>query len=233
MLDVEFFKEKDKLDNIFENMNESLYEIYMKNFLKTIDIWDLDYGTLFYAIDIFKRYIDIDISMEKNKLSRTCIYIASKFNDVYCLNSDYCCYHYKDIITAEKDILIKLNFDIYKPNTYTYYYHIQNKLNYKNKFTDKLSLCILVYFSTDLNIIKYSELVFAISVIQISYILVEYNTDIYSEIKQLKYNIKEVEECIKYIKNKFGLLRTYIIDNRSFRIKYLFILQFINKWAIL
>jgi len=234
-MDISLIQEKDKLDTYsLINIDEIEYQKCIKIILQISSVHELDECTFFHAVDIVKRYINTDTNIDLNMelISTTSIYIASKFNDHNYLEANFSEFCKKKIIKSELDILNKLNFDIYKPNVYTYYSYIQNKLNYDNTFTNKLSLCILEYFSTDLNIIKFSSCVFAISAIQISYILVEYKKDIHIELKELTYEIKEIENCIEYIKNKFNLIKLFILENEYFRIRYLIILQFINKWAI-
>lgn len=231
-MDITLLQEKDNLDvhNILK-LDEIEYQKYIKDILEIYYDFNLNECTFFHAVDIFKRVINIDIEIDIKLLYKTSIYIASKFNDYNYLEANFSEYDKKKIIKSEIYILTKLNFDIYKPNVYTYYYYIQNKLNYKNTLSDKISLCILEYFSTDLNIIEFSNCVFAISAIQISYTLINYERNIHSELGEIKYQIKEIENCIKYIKNKFDLLRKYTIDNNYFRIKYLIILRYINKWV--
>lgn len=234
-MDIQY---KDNLvlgDNILKKIDEIEYQKYIKIILEITYTRDLDKDTFFHAVDILKRYINIDYDIDIHLLSITSIYIASKFNDCYYLNlkDNFSSFDNKKIINSERDILNKLNFDIYKPNVYTYYCYIQNNLNYKNTPTEKLSLCILEYFSTDLDTMKFPNCIFAISAIQISYTLVEYKRNIHEELKELNYNIKEIETCIEHLKNKFYLLGIYVINNIHFRIKYLIILQFINKWVTL
>jgi hypothetical protein len=227
-MDISLIQEKDNLDTYnLLNIDKIEYQKCIKEILEISHIYNLDECTFFHAVDIVKRYINIDSNMEINIICATCIYIASKFNDHNYLEANFSEFCKKEIIKSELYILNKLNFDIYKPNVYTYYCYIQNKLDYDNTFTNKLSLCIIEYFSTDLNIIKFSSCIFAISAIQISHTLVDYKRDIHNELKEITYDIKEIENCISYIKNKFDLLRFFILENKHFRIKYLIILQFI------
>lgn len=232
-MNISLIQEKDNLDvhNILK-LDEIEYQKYIKEILEVSYIHNLNECTFFHAVDIFKRILNIDTEININLLCNTCIYIASKFNDYEYLEANFSDFCKKKIINSEIYILTKLNFDIYKPNVYTYYCCIQNKLNYKNTLSDKISLCILEYFSTDLNIIEFSNSVFAISAIQISYTLIEYERDIHSELKEITYEIKEIENCVLYIKNKLDLLRLFVLENKNFRIRYLIILRFINKWAM-
>ena len=157
-MDISLIQEKDKLDTYnLINIDEIEYQKCIKIILQISSVHELDECTFFHGVDIVKRYINTETNIDLNMelISTTSIYIASKFNDHNYLEGNFSEFCKKKIIKSELDILNKLNFDIYKPNVYTYYSYIQNKLNYDNTFTNKLSLCILEYFSTDLNIIKF------------------------------------------------------------------------------
>jgi len=83
--------------------------------------------TVHYAVSYMDRYLAKKVSPTLQKLAATCVFIASKFNEIYPFSIEEVLYFTskvdftkKELLDMEADILTVLNFELAKPNIKTF-----------------------------------------------------------------------------------------------------------------
>ena len=83
--------------------------------------------TVHYAVSYMDRYLTKKVSPTLQKLAATCVFIASKFNDIYPVSIEDVLYFTStvyltknELLNMEADILTVLNFELAKPNIKTF-----------------------------------------------------------------------------------------------------------------
>tara|TARA_B100000214_G_scaffold370174_2_gene344403 strand:+ start:4055 stop:4717 length:663 start_codon:yes stop_codon:yes gene_type:complete len=114
---------------IEHSMNDNKRKVLVDWMFEVSTSWSLFDDTIHYAVSYMDRYVSTKGKERTSKLQLlgvTCLWIASKFNEIYPPELDDFAdvtdntYTKKEIILKEADVLMTLNFELAKPTTKTF-----------------------------------------------------------------------------------------------------------------
>lgn len=182
-----------------KNIDKNIINILFKWIISIGDEYKLFNNTIinsFYVInEILYIYYTSNIDINKNNaklLVITCLCIADKITETNnipaekyisaCRNA----YSLEELINMEKNILVKLNFNIPMVNVY---------LLVKSFTQDEIYEIIILLFAFNLNLFRYKPSQAAAGIIYFGHICLNINWEVKIE-KKLGYNIEQIKECV-------------------------------------
>jgi len=228
------------IKSIFENQintNEKMYTILVDWLNQVTTKLKLAAEVLFMTVQLISRYLNLIKDIKRSKLQLlgiSCLLIADKYESVNFLDIDtlvYCsdnAYTKKEIVDMEFEILKVLNFDLMKPNIFTFICRYLKTIN-----ADKNVTCCIMYVSERIlevaSLTNYLPSMLASSILYV--VNEKLNPDVSDWNKTMqyytRYRLSDIEDCVISIKQALK------IDRKEYQVYKKYSVEQYNKVSLL